>query len=131
MTGNLHSDYKRVGCLLGFPACSSTQWSRIAFPALFEHQEQFLQLVKKKKKMMIIIIIIIYNPFNIIVAIYSVTRLTGITQAMLRTEQPLSVVLLDWVDIAVAEVSESTCTNHFAGMTTVTICLVPFANITK
>ena len=29
MTGNLHSDYKRVGGLLGYPACSSTQWSRI------------------------------------------------------------------------------------------------------
>ena len=29
MTGNLHSDYERVGGLLGFPACSSTQWSRI------------------------------------------------------------------------------------------------------
>ena len=43
-----------------------------------------------------------YNSFNIIVAIYSVTRLTGITQSMLRTEQPLSVVLLDWVDIVVA-----------------------------
>ena len=28
MMGNLHSDYERVG-LLGFPACSSTQWSRI------------------------------------------------------------------------------------------------------
>ena len=27
--GNLHSDYERVGGLLGFPACSSTQWSRI------------------------------------------------------------------------------------------------------
>jgi len=29
MTGNLHADYQRVGGLLGFPACSSTQWSRI------------------------------------------------------------------------------------------------------
>ena len=28
----LHSDGKRVG-LLGFPTCSSTQWSRIAFAA--------------------------------------------------------------------------------------------------
>ena len=43
-----HSDDERVGGLLGFPECSSTQWSRIAFPALFEHQEQFLQLVKNK-----------------------------------------------------------------------------------
>ena len=48
--------------------------------------------------------------------IYSVTRLTGISQAMLRTEQPLSVVLpqfLDWVDTVVAEVSDATCTTHF------------------
>ena len=29
MTGNLHSDYERIGGLLDFPACSSTQWSRI------------------------------------------------------------------------------------------------------
>ena len=29
MTGNLHADYERVGGLLGFPACSSTQWGRI------------------------------------------------------------------------------------------------------
>ena len=55
------------------------------------------------------------------------TRLTGITQAMLRTEQPMSMVLLDWVDIVVAEVSDATCTTHFPGMTTVTLCLVPFA----
>ena len=46
--GNLHSDEERVGDFLGVPACSSTHWSRIAFPALFEHQEQFLQQVKKK-----------------------------------------------------------------------------------
>ena len=62
--------------------------------------------------------------------IYSVTRLTGISQAMLRTEQPLSVVLpqfLDWVDTVVAEVSDVTCTTHFPGMTTVTLYLVPFA----
>ena len=74
-------------------------------------------------------IIIIYNYFNIIAVIYSVTRLTGISQAMLRTEQPLSVVLpqfLDWVDTVVAEVSDATCTTHFPGMTTVTLCLVPF-----
>ena len=61
--------------------------------------------------------------------IYSVTRLTGISQAILRTEQPLSVVLpqfLDWVDTVVAEVSDATCTTHFPGMTTVTLCLVPF-----
>ena len=31
-----------------FLACSSTQWSRIAFPSLLKHQEQFLQLVKNK-----------------------------------------------------------------------------------
>ncbi len=29
MMGNLHADYERVGGLLGFPACSSTQWNRI------------------------------------------------------------------------------------------------------
>ena len=51
---------ERVG-LLGFQACSSTQWSRIALPALFEHQEQFLQLVKK---MLIIIIIINMQVFQ-------------------------------------------------------------------
>ena len=28
---------------------------------------------------------------------------------MLRTEQPFSVVMLDWVDIVVAEVSNATC----------------------
>ena len=31
----------------------------------------------------------------------------------------------------VAEVSESTCTTHFPGMTNVTLCLVPFAYIRK
>ena len=74
-------------------------------------------------------IIIIYNYFNIIAVIYSVTRLTGISRAMLRTEQSLSVVLpqfLDWVDTMVAEVSDATCTTHFPGMTTVTLCLVSF-----
>ena len=35
--------------------------------------------------------IIIYNSFNIIAVLYSVTRLTGVPQAMLRTELPLSV----------------------------------------
>ena len=29
MMGNLHSDYERIAGLLGFPACSNTQWSRI------------------------------------------------------------------------------------------------------
>ena len=38
---------------------------------------------------------------------------------MLRNEQPFSVVLLDWVDIVVAEVSDATCTTPFPGMTTV------------
>ena len=59
----------------------------------------------------------------------SVTRLTGISQAMLRTEQPLSVAppqFLDWVDTVVAEVSDATCTTHIPGMTTVTLYLVPF-----
>ena len=55
------------------------------------------------------------------------TRLTSITQAMLRTEQHLSVVLLDWVDNVVAKVSDAICTTHFPSMITVTICLVPFA----
>ena len=55
------------------------------------------------------------------------TRLTGITQAMLRTEQLLSAVLLDWVDIVVARVSDAICTTHFPSMITVTLCLVPFA----
>ena len=47
MTGNVHSNDKRVGGLLSFPAYSNTQWSRIAFAALFKHREQFLHLVKK------------------------------------------------------------------------------------
>ena len=64
MTGNLHSDYERVGGLLGFPACSSIQWSRIAFPALFEHQEQFLQLVKKNMKIIMIKINIHFFQYN-------------------------------------------------------------------
>ena len=50
---------------------------------------------------------------------------------MQRTEQPLSVVLLDCVDIEVAEVSDATSTTHHPGMTTVTIHLVPFAYIRK
>ena len=54
----------------------------------------------------------------------------SISQAMLRTEQPLSVLLplqiLDWVDTVLAEVSDATCTTHFPGMTTVTLCLVSF-----
>ena len=29
MTGHLHADYERLSGLLGLPACSSTQWSRI------------------------------------------------------------------------------------------------------
>ncbi len=29
ITGNIHADYECIGGLLGFPACSSTQWSRI------------------------------------------------------------------------------------------------------
>ena len=56
------------------------------------------------------------NLIESIAVIYSVTRLTGISQAMLRTEQPLSLVLpqfLDWVDTVVAEVSDATCTTHF------------------
>ena len=64
----------------------------------------------------IYIIVIIYNYFNVIAVIYSVTRLTGISQAMLRTEQPLSVALpqfLDWVDTVVAEVNDATYTSHF------------------
>ena len=79
------------------------------FLALFEYQ-QFLQLEEN------IYIIVIYNYFNVIAVIYSVTRLTGVSQAMLRTEQPLSVGLpqfLDWVDTVVAEVSDATCTSHF------------------
>ena len=50
---------------------------------------------------------------------------------MLRTEQPFSAVLKDWVDIVVAVVSGATCTTHFPGTTTVTLCLVPFAYIRK
>ena len=50
---------------------------------------------------------------------------------MLRTEQPFSAVLLDWVDIVVAEVSAAICTTHFPGMTTVTLRLVPFAYLRK
>ena len=72
-------------------------------------------------------IIIIKYSFNIIV-IYIVTRLTGISQAMLRTEELLSVILLDWVDIVLAEVS---CTTPFPSKTTVTLCLIPFAYIRK
>ena len=50
------------------------------------------------------------------------TRLTGISQAMLRTKQALSVVVpqfLDWVHILVAEVSDATCTTHIPGITSV------------
>ena len=43
------------------------------------------------------------------------TRQIGIAQATLRTEQPFSVVQLDWVDIMVAKVSDATCTTHFPG----------------
>ena len=50
---------------------------------------------------------------------------------MLRTEHPFSVVLLDWVNIVVAEVSAATCTTHFPGMSTVTLRLVPLAYIRK
>ncbi len=47
------------------------------------------------------------------------TRITGISQAMLRNEQPLSLVLLQflqWVTSVTAEVSDATSTSHFPGI---------------
>ncbi len=50
---------------------------------------------------------------------YIVTKLTGISQTTLRSERPLSVVLpqfLEWLNSAVAHVSDATCTVHYPGM---------------
>ncbi len=47
-----------------------------------------------------------------------VTRLTGISQTMLRNEQPLSAVLpqfLQWISTVTAEVSDATSITHFPG----------------
>jgi len=48
-----------------------------------------------------------------------VTRITGISQAILRNEKPLSMVLpqfLQWVTSVTAEVSDTTSTTHFPGI---------------
>ena len=50
-----------------------------------------------------------------------VTRVTGITETLLRTEQPLSVVLplfITWIDAVVQQVSDATSVTHFPGMAT-------------
>lgn len=50
---------------------------------------------------------------------FIVTKITGITQTMLRTEKPLSVVLplfLEWLVSAVTHVSDATSTVHYPGM---------------
>jgi len=44
--------------------------------------------------------------------------LTGISQTMLRNEQPLSVVLpqfVQWISTVTAEVSDATSITHFPG----------------
>ncbi len=53
-----------------------------------------------------------------------VTRITGISQAVLRKEQPLSSVLpqfLQWVTLATAEVSDATSITHFPGIALILI----------
>ncbi len=50
---------------------------------------------------------------------YIVTKLTGVSQTMLWSERPLSVVLpqfLEWLNSAVAHVSDATRTVHYPGM---------------
>ena len=50
---------------------------------------------------------------------YTVTKLTGITQTMLRAERPLSVVLplfIEWLMSAATHVSDATSTVHYPGM---------------
>ena len=71
------------------------------------------------------------TPYNRFLPGHSVLQVVEVSppqsQAMMITVQPLSVVLLDWVDIVVAEVSDATCTSLDYGMITLTLCLVPFA----
>ena len=42
MSGHLYADYDRLGGLLGLPACSNTQWSRI----VKRLEEQVTELAK-------------------------------------------------------------------------------------
>ena len=50
---------------------------------------------------------------------FIVVRVTGITQTMLRSERPLTVVLplfIEWLVTTVQQVSDATSATHFPGM---------------
>lgn len=58
-----------------------------------------------------------------------VTKVTGITNTMLRNEKPFSAVFplfLDWLDATVSHVNDATDTPHYPGMAIFVACVFKF-----